>query len=236
MYRRYSKQRIKWDENSRKIMRFSSIFLEVVSCRRNAYSTFFLSVTGLPYYSYSKILFFHRAVFFCKECESKLLGVWSLLEQTRQDYIKWVHRYGIQCSGSASEFGSAESVCFGPTGSASGSVIYLYRSGSGSRSFHQQAKKWRKSLTFTFMCLYDFLYWKNDVNLPSKRNKQKKIREKTKIIFCRRLGGLWRKEQDPHVDPLVTTSTYPRIRIESGSVPKNVTDLNTDGIYFTFIF
>ncbi len=34
-------------------------------------------------------------------------------------------------------------VC-GPPGSASGFVIYLYRSGSG--SFHHQAKKLRKSL------------------------------------------------------------------------------------------
>ncbi len=41
-------------------------------------------------------------------------------------------------------------------------------------SFHHQAKRVRKTLISTVLwLLYDFLSLKNDVNVPSKRNKQK---------------------------------------------------------------
>jgi hypothetical protein len=45
---------------------------------------------------------------------------------------------------------------------------------SGSGSFHKQAKKWRKNLIYTVLwLLYDFLFLKNDVNVPSERKKHK---------------------------------------------------------------
>ncbi len=62
---------------------------------------------------------------------------------------------------------------FGPSGSPSGSVIYVY----GSGSFHQQAKKWRKTLISTVLSL------KNDVNVSSKRNKNKNL-ERKKILLA----------------------------------------------------
>ncbi len=61
---------------------------------------------------------------------------------------------------------------FEPPGS--GSVIIFYGSGSG--SFHQQAKKVRKTLIFTILrLLFDFLSMKTDVNVPSKSKKQKNL-------------------------------------------------------------
>jgi hypothetical protein len=62
---------------------------------------------------------------------------------------------------------------------------------------------------YCFVTLYDFLSLKNDVNVPSKRNKHKNFK---KIIFWWHLQGHWRKEQDPEPDPLVK-DTDPRIRI-----------------------
>ncbi len=103
--------------------------------------------------------------------------------------------------------GDPDPSVFGPLGSASRSVIYLY----GSGSFRQQAKKWRKTLTSTVLwLLYDFLSLKN-VNVPSKRNKRKKL-DKKKYFCWRLVEGHWLKEQDP--DPLVT-STDPKIRIRT---------------------
>jgi hypothetical protein len=62
---------------------------------------------------------------------------------------------------------------FEPPGFASGSVIYLY----GSGSFNQQAKKLRKALISTVLrLLYDFLSLKNDV--PSKRKKHRNLKKK----------------------------------------------------------
>ncbi len=64
---------------------------------------------------------------------------------------------------------------FGPPGSASGSIIYLY----GFGSFHQQVEKCGKTLISTVLwLLYDFLSLKNDVNVPSKRNKHTTLEEK----------------------------------------------------------
>ncbi len=58
----------------------------------------------------------------------------------------------MQCCGSAS---------------VSGSVSHKYGSGSG--SFHHQAKKVRKPLFSTVLCLlYEFLSLKNDVTVPVK--------------------------------------------------------------------
>jgi hypothetical protein len=68
---------------------------------------------------------------------------------------------------------------FGPPGS--GSVSHKYGSGSG--SFHHQAKIVRKTLISTVLSLfYDFLSVKNDVNVASKSKKQK-------IIFSCHLEG-----------------------------------------------
>jgi hypothetical protein len=45
----------------------------------------------------------------------------------------------------------------------------------GSGSFYHLAKIVRKTLTPTILCLFDFLSLKNDVNVASKSNKQKKL-------------------------------------------------------------
>ncbi len=61
---------------------------------------------------------------------------------------------------------------FGPPGSGSVSQ----RCGSGSGSFNHQAKIVSKTLTSTVLwLLFDFLSLKNDVNVTSKRNKQKNL-------------------------------------------------------------
>jgi hypothetical protein len=64
----------------------------------------------------------------------------------------------------------------------------MYRSGSGSgscsgsESFYHHAKIVRKTLIpYYFVTLFDFLSLKNDVNVASKSNKQKKLWRK--IIF-----------------------------------------------------
>jgi hypothetical protein len=51
-----------------------------------------------------------------------------------------------------------------------------YGSGSGSGSFYHHAKNGKKSLySFYFVTFFDFLSLKNDVNVPSKSIKQKKL-------------------------------------------------------------
>jgi hypothetical protein len=65
---------------------------------------------------------------------------------------------------------------FGPPGS-----------GSGSGSFYHHAIIVRKTLNPT---IFD-LSLKKDVNVPSKSNEQKKI--KNKLVFCWHLEGLLRK-------------------------------------------
>jgi hypothetical protein len=61
---------------------------------------------------------------------------------------------------------------FGPPGSGSTSQRYGSRSGS----FYHHAKNSKKNLaSFSFATLFDFLSLKNDVNVPSKSNKQKKL-------------------------------------------------------------
>jgi hypothetical protein len=61
---------------------------------------------------------------------------------------------------------------FGPPGSGSGSTSQGYGSGSGSGSFYHHAKIVRKPL---IPSIFDFLSLKNDVKVPSKSNKQKKL-------------------------------------------------------------
>jgi hypothetical protein len=61
---------------------------------------------------------------------------------------------------------------FGPPGS--GSISQMYWPGSRSGSFYHQANIIRKTLIPTVLwLLLDFLSLKNDVNVPSKSNKQK---------------------------------------------------------------
>ncbi len=67
---------------------------------------------------------------------------------------------------------SSDPYIFGPPGSGSGPINQRYGSGSG--SFYHQAKIVRKILIPTVLwLLFDFLSLKNDVNIPSKSNKQK---------------------------------------------------------------
>ncbi len=80
---------------------------------------------------------------------------------------------GYQCCGSGSESGSTGSTCFRPHGS--GSISHRYRSGSGSEFFYHQAKIVRKTLipTACFVTSFWLFIFENDVNVPSKSNKQK---------------------------------------------------------------
>ncbi len=74
---------------------------------------------------------------------------------------------------------------FGPPGSGSGSASQRYGSGYG--SFYQ-GKIVRKTLIPTVLrLLFDLLSLKNDVNVPSKRNKQKNLF--FKLVFCWPLEG-----------------------------------------------
>ncbi len=78
----------------------------------------------------------------------------------------------IQCSGYGSESGST---CFWPPGSGSTSQRYGSGSGSGfgSGSFYHHAKIIRKTLNPTILWIFlTFCLWKNNVNVPSKSNKQ----------------------------------------------------------------
>jgi hypothetical protein len=62
---------------------------------------------------------------------------------------------------------------FGPPGSGSESTSQRY----GSGSFYHHAKIVRKTFldSYYFVTLFDFLSLKNDVNVASKSNKQKKL-------------------------------------------------------------
>jgi hypothetical protein len=70
---------------------------------------------------------------------------------------------------------------FGPPGSRFGSTSQRYGSGSGScsgsGSFYHHAKIVRKTFldSYYFVTLFYFLSLKNDVNVASKSNKQKKL-------------------------------------------------------------
>jgi len=56
-------------------------------------------------------------------------------------------------------------------------------SAPGSGSFHQQAKKLRNNLIFSFLwLLYDFFSLKNDVNVPSKMKKHKNLEKKNILV------------------------------------------------------
>ncbi len=97
---------------------------------------------------------------------------------------------------------------FGPSGSV---IIYMdpdVECGSGSGSFHQQAKKSKKNLDFYyFLLLLEFLPSYTDVNVPSKSNKQKNLRKKN-LFF---------------VGFLTATDEKSRIWVQifgSGSIPK----------------
>jgi hypothetical protein len=60
--------------------------------------------------------------------------------------------------------------------------------GSGSATLLSSCKKWKKNLdSFYFVTLFDFLSLKNDGNVPSKSNKQKKLCKK--LVCCWHLEG-----------------------------------------------
>jgi hypothetical protein len=55
-------------------------------------------------------------------------------------------------------------------------------------SFHHHVTTVRKTLIFTiFLTIFDFLSLKNDLNVPSIRNKQKNVFKK--LVFCWHLEG-----------------------------------------------
>jgi hypothetical protein len=82
--------------------------------------------------------------------------------------------------------------------------------------------------------LYDFLFLKKDVNVPSQRNKHKNSERKK--IFYWHLDVHWRKGQDPEPDrhpdpePLIK-DTDPRIRIRTKVSRFRNTDLLTILLY-----
>ncbi len=104
------------------------------------------------------------------------------------DLITFSYKRIKQCSGSV---GSVRFRMFGPPG-----------------SFHQQAKKLRKTFISTVLrLLYDFLSLKNnDVNLPAKRNEHKNLENKKYFLLVS-----WR-------------SLTKRAESRSGSVSQNVRD------------
>jgi len=70
-----------------------------------------------------------------------------------------------------------------------GSISQRYGSGSG--SFYRRAKIVKNLDSYYFVTLFVFLSLKNDVNVSSKSNKQKKLF--LKIGFLWHLEGQWRK-------------------------------------------
>ncbi len=72
---------------------------------------------------------------------------------------------------------------FGPPGSGSVSQCQLYGSGSG--SFYHQAKIVRKTfIPNVGPLLYDFLSLQNDVNVPSKSNKQENFEKNNSFLLA----------------------------------------------------
>ncbi len=110
-----------------------------------------------------------------------------------------------QRCGSGSPSGSVGSICFW----ASRIRIRIINQRYGSGSFYHHAKIVRKTLIPTVLWLLnDLLSLKNDVNVPSKSNKQKN--------YCGRLEDHWKKQQDLDPDPLVRgTGMDPQIRIRT---------------------
>ncbi len=90
-----------------------------------------------------------------------------------------------------SYFDTVLRILFGPSGSASGSVSHKYGSGSG--SYHHQAKIVRKTLISTVLwLLYDFLSLKNDVNVPVFRIR----RIRTRLFLASRIRILTKMSPD----------------------------------------
>ncbi len=88
--------------------------------------------------------------------------------------------------------------------------LFIYGSYQCCGSFYHQAKIVRTTFdSYCFVTSFDLSSLKNDVNVPSKSNKQKNL---FLISFFWRLEGQWRKKQDP--DPLVR-GMAPRIRIHT---------------------
>ncbi len=99
---------------------------------------------------------------------------WCTSQGNSRDVLKTWN----QCSGSGSTF-------FGPPGSGTTSRRYGSWSGSGSGSFYHQAKIVRKTRILTVLwLLLDFLSLKNDVNVPSKSNKQKNFAKKIILLLA----------------------------------------------------
>jgi hypothetical protein len=84
----------------------------------------------------------------------------------------------------------------------SGSVSHGYGSGS---SYNQEIVR-IPFISIVLGHLYDFLSAKNDVNVPSKRNKQNNLGKK--YFFCFHLEARGRKEQDPDPDPYQNVTDY----------------------------
>ncbi len=107
--------------------------------------------------------------------------IWIFLAWWSEMTVQLERRCSLLCSDFSSvadpdpNLDPSDPYVFGPPGSGSGfgSIIQGYESRSG--SFYHQAKIVRKTLTpgTALWLLFDFLSLKNDVNVPSKSNKQK---------------------------------------------------------------
>jgi hypothetical protein len=93
----------------------------------------------------------------------------------------------------------------------------------------QNSKKTLDS--YYFVTLFDFLSLKNDVNVPSKSDKQKKLCKQ--ISYCWHLEGQCRKSISP--DPLVR-GMDPRIRIRIRIHPKLSWIRNTAFLCVMFVY
>jgi hypothetical protein len=86
--------------------------------------------------------------------------------------MKKMFNEGNQIHNFLSSSGSGTVINYGSGSSSNFSTSYGSSSGSGSTTL----KNSKKNLdSYHFVTLFDFLSLKNDVNIPSKSNKQKKL-------------------------------------------------------------
>ncbi len=90
-------------------------------------------------------------------------------------------------TGSDADPDPSDPYVLGPPGSGSGSISQ--RHGSGSGSFYHKGKIVRQTLIPTvLLLLFYFLYLKNDLNVPSKSNKQKNFLKKLFLVGLLRVN------------------------------------------------
>jgi hypothetical protein len=108
----------------------------------------------------------------------------SLCMAAEKNHSKRFKQFAARCllKSSVADPDPSDPYFFGPSGSGSVSQRYGARYGSG--SFYHQAKIVRKTLIPTVLFLiFHFLSLKNDVNVTSQSNKQKKFTVKSNRLL-----------------------------------------------------